>query len=79
MQPRTSGHPYIETIKAYYHGCNTHDYELLRSTFTDDIVHYFVDHEPVVGAHELANYWVKVAPRTKAHWTLVDRLITKIT
>ena len=68
--PRTSGHAYIETIKRYYEGCNTQDIELMMSTFTDDVVHYFVDHSAVHGAQGLANYWAKVAPRTEANWQL---------
>ena len=75
VTPRTSGHPYIETIKTYYRGCNTHDIELMMSTFTDDIVHYFVDHAAVRGAAGLANYWAKVAPRTQANWQLDHALV----
>ena len=40
------------------------------STFTDDVVHYFVDHSAVRGAEALANYWAKVAPKTQANWVL---------
>lgn len=75
IEPRTSGHRYIELIKTYYEGCNTADYELLMSTFTDDVVHYFVDHSAVRGADGLANYWVKVAPRTQANWRLDHALV----
>ena len=73
--PRQSGHPYIETIKRYYDGCNSSDYELMMSTFTQDVVHYFVDHGAVRGAAGLANYWVKVGPRTAAHWRLDHTLV----
>ena len=70
MQPRRSGHPYIETIKRYYEGCNTADRELMMSTFTEDVVHYFVDHSAVSGAAGLANYWARVGPLTQANWAL---------
>ncbi len=70
IEPRTGGHPYIETIKRYYDGCNTADVDLMMSTFTEDVVHYFVDHSAVHGSAGLANYWAKVAPRTQANWTL---------
>ena len=73
--PRQSGHRYIDLIKRYYDGCNTADFELMMSTFTPDIVHYFVDHGAVRGAEGLANYWVKVGPRTKAHWRLDHTVI----
>ena len=75
LKPRTSGHAYIDLIKRYYHGCNTHDVELMMSTFTDDVVHYFVDHSAVRGARELANYWSKVAPKTQANWMLDHALV----
>ena len=75
MQPRTSGHPYIETIQTYYAGCNGPDYDLMRTTFSDDVVHYFVDHSAVRGAHELANYWCKVAPLTSANWHLDHAIV----
>ncbi len=70
LKPRQSGHAYIDTIKRYYHGCNTADFDLLKSTMTDDIIHYFVDHSAVATSDGLANYWVKVAPMTKARWEL---------
>jgi hypothetical protein len=72
---RTAGHPYIDLIQTYYQGCNTQDVELMLSTFTDDVVHYFVDHSAVRGAHALANYWAKVAPRTEANWQLDHALV----
>lgn len=68
-------HRYVDIIETYYRGCNTQDYDLMKSTFTDDVVHYFVDHDPVKGAHELANYWCKVAPRTKANWSVDHALV----
>ena len=77
IEPRTSGHPYIETIKRYYQGCNTADVELMMSTFTDDVVHYYVDHSAVRGAAALANYWAKVGPRTQAHWRLDHAVVNE--
>ena len=73
--PRQSGHRYIETILRYYDGCNSADFDLMMSTFTDDVVHYFVDHGAVEGAEGLANYWVKVGPRTQANWQLDHALV----
>ena len=49
-------HRFIKTIKTYYQGCNSRDFDLMVSTFADDVVHYFVDHSPVIGAEALANY-----------------------
>lgn len=75
MTPRTAGHPYIELIKTYYTGCNTADVDLMMSTFTADVVHYFVDHGAVQGAEGLATYWAKVGPRTQANWQLDHALV----
>ncbi len=72
---QTSEHPYIETIRTYYRGCNSADVPLMLSTFTEDVVHYFVDHSAVQGAGQLANYWKKVAPRTQANWHLDHALV----
>lgn len=75
IEPRQVGHPFIETIHTYYEGCNTADVVLMRSTFTDDVVHYFVDHSAVRGSAELANYWAKVGPKTQANWQLDHALV----
>jgi hypothetical protein len=75
--PRTRGHPHIDMIQRYYVGCNTADFDLMVSTFTPDVVHYFVDHGAITGAEGLANYWCKVGPRTQADWQL-DHAIVQI-
>ena len=75
ISPRTKGHRYIDIINTYYAGCNTADVELMKSTFTDDVVHYFVDHSAVVSAQGLADYWAKIGPLTQANWTLDHALI----
>jgi len=70
-----SEHPHVSTIRRYYAGCNAPDVALMRSTFTDDVVHYFVDHAPVHGSEGLAMYWAKVVPRTQASWTLDHAIV----
>ena len=75
MPTRTDGHPFIETIHTYYEGCNTADIALMKSTFTNDVVHYFSDHGEVRGADSLATYWSKVGPRTEANWQLDHALV----
>tara|TARA_S200000501_G_C20515125_1_gene608734 strand:+ start:60 stop:542 length:483 start_codon:yes stop_codon:yes gene_type:complete len=75
LSTRTSGHPHIETILRYYEGCNTADIPLMKSTFTDDVVHYFTDHGAVRGAESLAMYWSKVGPRTEANWVLDHAMV----
>ncbi len=66
---RLPDHDHIRTILRYYDGCNTADAELMRSTFSADVVHYYLDHEPVRGRDGLAGYWAKVGPRTRARWS----------
>ena len=75
MKPRQAGHHYIDIINRYYEGCNTGNIELMMSTFTLDVVHYFVDHSAVKGSAGLANYWAKVGPVTKANWILDHAII----
>lgn len=69
-------HAYVSTIKRYYQGCSTADRELMTSTFTDDVVHYFTHHAPIRGAENLAAYWAKMQPRIKATW-LVDHALVQ--
>lgn len=68
-------HPHIEIIKKYYHGCNTADAELIKSTFTDDVIHYFTHHKSIRGANELATYWVKMQPRVNGFWIVDHALV----
>lgn len=68
-------HPHVATIKRYYHGCNTADVALMKSTFTDDVVHYFTHHAPIRGAEALATYWVKMQPRVSGMWTVDHALV----
>ncbi|HEX2171806.1 MAG TPA: nuclear transport factor 2 family protein [Dehalococcoidia bacterium] len=60
----------LATIRRYYHGCSTGDRDLMMSTFSEDVVHYFPTHDPVRGAAALAEHWVRVHDRTDAVWTV---------
>ena len=71
----TNEHYYISLIKTYYEGCNQADSALMKSTFCDDVVHYFTHHGPVEGAENLASYWVKMQPRIKAQWQLDHAIV----
>ena len=75
MLLRQDGHAFIDVIQTYYQGCNSQDFTLMMSTFTPDIVHYFVDHSAVAGAEALANYWCRVAPKTQANWQLDHAMV----
>jgi ketosteroid isomerase-like protein len=65
-----SQHPSLATIRRYYRGCNTGDVELMVSTFTNDVVHYFIQPgtDAVQGAEHLARYWRKVQRLLAARW-----------
>ena len=58
----------IELIKKYYQGCNSGDIEILMSTMTADIAHYFLQPgtDLVRGAEHLAKYWRKVQKNLNA-------------
>lgn len=60
----------VDLIRRYYRGCNSGDVELMASTFTPDVVHYFLQPgtAPVVGAEHLARYWRKVRRILQARW-----------
>jgi hypothetical protein len=68
-------HPHLITVGRYYEGCNTADVALMKSTFTRDVVHYFVDHDPVRGNDALAGYWARVGPKTRARWSVDHALV----
>ncbi len=53
-----SEHPNLATIRRYYDGCNTADAELMMSTFTPNVIHYFVEDKPIRGAAAIAAYWL---------------------
>ena len=68
-------HRYVDLIETYYRGCNNADAALMKSTFCDDVVHYFTHHPPIEGAENLASYWVKMQPRIEAEWRLDHALV----
>jgi len=69
---------HLETITRYYDGCSTGDVDMMRSTLTDDVVHYFLapnpGSKPVTGGEHLARYWRKVHRLIDATW-IVDHII----
>lgn len=62
---------HLDTIRKYYDGCNRGDIDQMMSTFTPDVVHYFVEEPPVRGARELANKWAGFQQEGRvATWTV---------
>ena len=63
-------HPFIQTVKRYYHGYNTADVNLMLSCFTDDVIHYFTHYKPVQGARPLAEFWAHIVPKHGNHFSV---------
>ncbi len=68
---------HLATIQRYYHGCNTGDVELIMSTCTPDVVHYFFvpGTDPVAGHEHLARYWRKVQRMLQGAWFVDHALV----
>ena len=49
----------IDVVRKYFEGCQTGDLDMLMSTLTPDVVHYFLPSRfpPIEGAEALAKYW----------------------
>jgi hypothetical protein len=68
----------IEVVRKYYDGCNTGDLEVLLSTFTPDVTHYFLPSSfpPIRGAERLAGYWRKYKQPLNPIWS-IDHIIAR--
>jgi len=68
-------HPYAEVLRQYIRGCNTGDEALLMSTFTDDVVVYFIDQPPVKGKATVARFWSDYHKAMQPRWTIDHMLV----
>lgn len=65
----------IDTIKAYFDGCNTGDAALIASALDRDVVHYFLaSPQPIKGADAVARYWHKYWMTLDPRWR-VDKIL----
>lgn len=66
----------ISTVRRYFDGCSSGDLEVLLSTLTVDVVHYFLPPRfpPIRGAEHLAHYWRKYKQVLDPVWN-IDRII----
>jgi ketosteroid isomerase-like protein len=68
----------IATVRRYFEGCQSGDLEILLSTLTDDVVHYFLprEHGPIRGAEHLARHWRKFKQVLDPVWN-IDRIVAQ--
>ena len=68
----------IEVVRRYFDGCNSGDLDLLLSTLTPDVVHYFLPPQfpPIKGAEHLAKYWRKYKAVLNPIWS-IDHIIAQ--
>jgi len=68
----------IETVRRYYDGCNSGDLDVLLSTLTPDVVHYFLPPRfpPIRGAEHLARYWRKYKNLLNPIWS-IDHILAR--
>ncbi|MET9970236.1 nuclear transport factor 2 family protein [Streptomyces sp. NPDC006356] len=69
---------HLKVISGYYDGCSTGDVDLMRTTLSEDVVHFFLapnpGSAPVRGGEHLARYWRKVHRLIDAVW-VVDHIL----
>jgi len=68
----------VSAVRRYFDGCNSGDLEVLLSTLTQDVVHYFLDPKfpPIRGAEHLAKYWGKYKTALNPIWS-IDRIVAQ--
>jgi len=68
----------IEVVLKYFDGCNSGDLDVLLSTMTPDVIHYFLPARfpPIKGAQHLARYWRKYKNTLNPVWS-VDHIIAQ--
>jgi ketosteroid isomerase-like protein len=62
----------VTLVLKYFAACNTGDVDELRSTLTEDVVHYFLPqvHPPIRGSEHLAKYWRKFKQVYRPTWRI---------
>jgi len=68
----------VAAVRRYFDGCNSGDVEVLLSTLTSDVVHYFLapSFEPIRGAGHLARHWCTFKLTLNPVWN-VDHIIAQ--
>src|SRR5690349_17040220 len=75
---KTSESENIAVVRHYFDGCTSGDVEVLKSTLTPDVVHYFLPREfaPIRGAEHLARHWRKFKQVLNPVWS-IDRIVAQ--
>jgi ketosteroid isomerase-like protein len=68
----------VQVVRRYFDGCTCGDLDVLMSTLTPDVVHYFLPREfpPIRGAEHLARHWRKFKQLLDPVWA-IDRIIAQ--
>ncbi len=68
----------VSVVRKYFDGCNSGELDVLLSTLTQDVVHYFLDPKfpPIRGAEHLAKYWRKYKAVLDPIWS-IDRIVAQ--
>jgi ketosteroid isomerase-like protein len=68
----------IEVIRKFVDACNAGNVEVMLSTFTSDVSHYFLPSifPPIKGADLLARFWVKHKQALNPVWS-IDHIIAR--
>jgi len=74
-------HRYETLIRRYFAACNAADYDMLRSCFTPDAVHYFPPGLPDIpwrGADVIAKKWIWCVENLGSQWTIEKVLVSDV-
>ena len=68
----------IETVRRYFDGCSSGDLQVLLSTLSADVVHYFLppNFPPIRGAEHLARHWRKFKQLLDPVWA-IDQIVAQ--
>ena len=68
----------VETVRRYFDGCNSGDLDVLLSTLSGDVVHYFLapNFSPIRGAEHLARHWCKFKQLLDPVWS-IDHIVAQ--
>ena len=68
----------IALVRRYFDGCTSGDVDVLKSTLSADVVHYFLPREfaPIRGCEHLARHWRKFKQLLDPVWS-IDRILAQ--